>query len=587
MVTTDDIKQSSDSSVVLGDHLESNGMVAQMGLEASLSQDRDATLLWANEAPLRLVASVLIDAHGRKAKSADIKAALTKDVINIEDWGKWWDPVRFGLKESRYFEYGHPKPIRLRARNPEDVDSDSLDDLRMSMRKAQSASSKRRESSVAPVITGLGGWILWVQSDDDEPLPRSVPPADFVKFLRKLPESVIQTAISRLIDGITLRIFESKQRPAEKSIEMWQESLLSALTRWNELIDPPTIPVADMVDLIARALESLGQEEFKDILLWLAAHISENVENIEIIGNALFISYSKSQDGTERLLTAMASLLEAPVRIALWRRLLRLGLAQSNGAPMGRWLRFLPQDDKTELFTNLLADVHDESSVTEIGNLLGSEWRLANVEQRYQLFDAVALGWVLHRQSLPDVTTAMNEVLMEVDDNHEFEGSLMSEWKGLALSMSENEARQVREDRDRHIGDLEQRLKETEDELNRVSRQVRFLEGENRTKRSNAELELTRGAITVLGIALQSLADSLEPKTRKISDLESGITLALSTLGAKLTGNIGEVVPFDPTLHEAASPLAIGTPVTILAPGVRYSRREDSPVCLVKVKVQE
>ena len=588
VVTTDETRKLNESQSVPGGWPVSSDVIAHEGLEASLSRDREATLRLVEEAPLRLVASALIEARGRTATVGDIKSALTRDIIKDEDWNKWWNVVRFGIRESRHFSYSPREPIRLRIRNPAEVDSDSLDDLRTVARRVQATSKKLPENSVPmPSIAGLGGWILWVQADEDEPMPRSIPPADFVKFLRKLPESVTKTAISRLTSGITQRLLESKQRPAGKSVEMWQESLVSALTRWSELSDLSTTSVEDTVALTTRVLEKLGPNEFKDIVIWLAEYTSESTENIETVSSALLNAYAESQEGTERLLAAMDGLLEAPIKIALWRRLLRLGLAQPDRVPMGRWLRVLSQEDKSELFTGLLADAHDESYITEIGSLLGAEWRLANVDQRHRLFDAVALGWVLHRQSLPDARTAMIEALAEVDDNHEFEGSFMSEWRELVLSASEYEVRRVQEDRDSHVCDLERRLNETKGELNQARRQVSFLEAENRTKRSNAELEISRDAITVLGIALQSLASSSEPKTREIADLEASITLALSTLGAKPTGEIGEVAPFDPVLHDASNPLpVIGTPVTVAAPGVRYSRRGDSPVNLVRIKVQ-
>lgn len=588
METTDEIQKSNEPPSVSGVRSVSSGVIAREGLEANLSRDREVMLRWVEEAPLRLVASALVEAPGRRARISDIKAALTREVIKAEDWNKWWNVVRFGLRKSRHFSYSPREPIRLRTRNPAEIDSDSLDALRTEARRAQNASSKLRENSVpAPSIAGLGGWILWVQADEDESMPRSVPPSDFVKFLRRLPESVTKTVISRLTDGISQRLLESKQRPAEKSVEMWQESLVSALTRWSEISEPSKTSVEDTVALTTRVLEKLGPDEFKDIVVWLAEYTSDGVENIETVSSALLSTYTESQEGTERLLAAMDGLLEARVRIALWRRLLRLGLAHPNRVPMGRWLRVLNQDDKPELFIGLLTDAHDQSSITEIGSLLGAEWRLANVGWRHRLFDAVALSWVLHRQSLPEARTTMNEVLDVADEEHEFDGSLMSEWRELMLSASENEVRRLREDRDRHVGDLEGKLKETEGELNRVRGQLSFLQRENRTKRSNAELEISRDAITVLGIALQRISVCSEQKSREIADLEASVTLALSTLGAKPVGEIGQVSPFDPRLHEAVSPLPeIGTPVTVIAPGVRYSRRGDTPVNIVRIKVQ-
>ena len=563
-------------------------MIAPEGLEASLSRDREGTLRWVEEAPLRLVASVLVEAHGRTAKIADIREALTQEVIEAQDWNKWWNVVRHGLRESRYFFYSSREPVRLRSRNPAEVGSDSLDDLRIVARRSQTESINISESSVpSPSITGLGGWILWVQADEDEPMPKSAPPADFVKFLRKIPESVTKMAISRLTDGITQRLLEARQRPVEKSVVMWQECLVSALTRWSELSNPPDVPVENIVSLTARALEVLGQEEFSNIVSWLATYTSESDENIRTVSSALLSVSPKAQEGTERLLAQMAGLLKPPVRVALWRRMLSLCLARPNKVPVSRWLRVLGHDDRSEIFTGLLTDTRDESSITEVGSLLGTEWRLSDVRRRRCLFDAVALAWVLHRGSIPDARTVMLEALVEVDDGDEFQSSLMSEWREIALSASENEVRRVREDRERRVGDLECQLKETESELTRARRQVRFLEGENRTKRSNAELEISRDAITVLGIALQSIAECADPKPREIGDLEANITLALSSLGAKPIGQVGKVVPFDPGLHEATPPPVIGTPVTVIAPGVGYSRRGDTPVNIVKIRVQE
>ena len=100
-------------------------------------------------------------------------------------------------------------------------------------------------------------------------------------------------------------------------------------------------------------------------------------------------------------------------------------------------------------------------------------------------------------------------------------------------------------------------------------------------------MEISRDAITVLGIALQDLAVSAAPKSQELGDLESKITLALSTLGASPFGDIGEIVPFDPVLHEATPTHVTGMSVKIVAPGLKYSRRSDNPVNLMKVRVEE
>ena len=588
MVITEDTQQQNSSSSMTRDRSELGEKVAREGLEAILLRDRESTLRWVDDAPLRLVAAALVDSDRRTAKVADIKTALTPDVIKSKDWNRWWNIVRFGLKKSRHFSYAPREPIRLRTPNPAEVDSESLDDLRTDARKAQSRPGAGRESTVPPPsLAGLGGWIIWVQADEEEPMPRSVPSPEFIRFLRKLPESVTSKAISRLSAGTEQRILASKQRPAEKSVEMWQECLASALTRWSELSSPPSISVESIVSLTVRVLETLGQAEFEDVVAWLAAYISKSGDNVETVSSALLNVSQEAPNGTELLLAKMSSLLNAPVRTALWKRLLSTGMMRSNKPPMGRWMRVVGFEDKPEIFSNLLVMVREESSIMETVALLEAEWRIADEKQRPQLFDAVALAWVLHQRSMPDVKMTMLEVAGDTNGQCGDEGSLLSGWMGMVRSASENEVRRVREDSDRRIGGLERQLKETEAELDRIKKQARFLQGENRRKRSTAELEISRDAITVLGTTLQGLAISSAPKSQEITDVEAGITLALSALGARLVGEVGEVVTFDPMLHEASPPLAPGAQVKVTAPGLRYSRRSDDPVNLMKIQVQK
>ena len=588
MVTVEDANQPNSLPSTSRPSSEATEETEPKGLKASLLQDRESTLRWVDEAPLRLVAATLVDANRRTAKVADIKTALTREIVKPQDWNRWWTIVRFGLRESRHFSYGPREPIRLRTSNLTEVDSDSLDDLRKAARKAPSQSVTPRESSgPAPNITGLGGWILWVQSDEEEPMPRSTPSPDFVTFLQRLPESVTPKAVARLSSGIEQRVIDSKQRPAENSVEMWQEALMAALDRWSELSYPPGVSVREIVALTVRVLEILGSMQFEDVVAWIATYSSKSAGNAESVSDSLLSVTYEAPNGTERLLTRMSRLLDSSTRVALWQRLLNKGLMLADKPPMGQWLRILEHDDKSEIFSEVLATVRDDSSITGLYNLLETEWKLADSKQRHRLFDAIALAWALHWRSKPDSKAAMIEAISEADSEWEGEESLLSEWRSLVRFVSESEVRRVHDYSEQRVADLERQLKETEAELDRTVRQVRFLQGENRSKRSAAELEISRDAITVLGIALQDLAVSAAPKSQELGDLESKITLALSTLGGSPFGDIGEIVPFDPVLHAATPTPVTGTSVKIVAPGLKYSRRSDNPVNLMKVRVEE
>ena len=561
---------------------------ASLGLAASLLKDRESILRWVDEAPLRLVAAVLIDKHRRRAQISDIKATLTAEVIDSKDWNRWWNIVRPGLRDSRHFHYAPREQIRLRAANPADVGSYSLNDLRAAASSASSRSTLTRANAGPTTrIAGLGGWILWAQADEDEPMPRSVPSSDFITFLERLPASVISTVVSRLSSGIEQRLIDSKQRPAENSVDMWQAALIAALRRWSELSYPPGVSIREIVTLTVRVLEELGSLEFEDVVAWFGDFTTRNADNIDSVCDALLDATVETSNGTGSLLTRMYHLLDADVRKALWKRLIDKGLMQSYRAPIDRWIAILAEEDRYVLLSELIATNSDDGAVKRINELLMKEWRIASSEQRYLLFDAMVLFWVLHWRSMLVSSAAMIEIASAASDEKEVENSLVSEWRSVIRHLSERDIARVREDSEQRIAELEARIGGNEAELDRVQKYVRFLEGENRSKRKAAELEISRDAIIVLGITLQELFASSVSKTQELVDAESNIVLALSTLGAGPFGAIGDVVPFNPLIHEASPTLARGTMVRIVSPGVNYSRHSDAPVTLLKARTEQ
>ena len=577
MVTTEDTQQPNSRQSTSIDSPEAS--TPPDGLKTSLSKDRESTLRWVEEAPLRLVAAALVDANRRTATVAEIRSTLSPEVIKSEDWNKWWNIVRVGLRDSRHFSYGPRKPVRLRTPNPAEVESDSLDNLRAVSRKAQRRTSTAHESSApAPSISGLGGWILWAQADEEEPMPRSVPSDDFIRFLQRLPGSVTPTAVSRLSSGIEQRLIESKQRPAANSVEQWQKAFVSALNRLSEQSELPGVQVESTISLTIRVLEALGSAEFEDVVEWIASYTSKGSGNQESVGVALLNVSATAPSGTTNLLSRLNSLLDVSTRIALWQKLLSKGLMRPDKPPLGQWMRLLNLEDKVEVFVALFTTLHDEDSIARIGDLLRAEWMQVDSIQRHKLFDAIAVAWALHRQSVPVCREAMLEAAG--DRKEEDDATLMSEWRSIVSSLSE-------EQRDRskqREAELERHLKDTKSELDRAGRQIRFLQGENRSKRRSAEIEITRDAITVLGFALQDIATA--PRSQMLDDTEAKIILALSTLGAKPFGSIGSLAKFDAALHEATPTPVTGTPVRIVAPGLTYSRRSDTPAIFMKSLAQ-
>ena len=236
---------------------------------------------------------------------------------------------------------------------------------------------------------------------------------------------------------------------------------------------------------------------------------------------------------------------------------------------------------------SLLASIRDDGSAAAIGPLLTREWSLVDAEQRQRLFDAIALSWLLNARLLPDAETIVSEVAESLALGEDGEEALVSEpWKSMIQCAARSEVERVRGKAEWEIESKDDQIRKVKSELESAKEDAKFLRGENRKTRRDAELEITLDAITVLGITLQELAISSIPKSQDMLDAEARIKLALSTLGVKPFGEIGKTVAFDPSLHEAHQPPAVGTPVRITAPALRYSRKDDTPLDLIRMQVQ-
>ena len=321
---------------------------------------------------------------------------------------------------------------------------------------------------------------------------------------------------------------------------------------------------------------------------WLADYASKDEGNARAVANAVLRASEIAPDGAQRLVAKVHSTLDEPSRLAFWQHLFTLSPGQATKPPLEQWLRVLTPDERCDIVSSLLIMARYDDSFLAVGSPLRTVWRLADANQRYKLFDAIALSWLLRARLLPETETIIREVseALSQDDAEKVDSRVPSPWKEMMYSAARSENERIREEAVRQIDDKDTRLREREAELDRTKKYAIFLQGENRKVRREAELEITRDAITVLGIALQSLTRDPTPKSQEITDVESRITLALLTLGVKQFGKVGEAVTFDPAIHDANPSPTAGTPVKIIAPGLRYSRREDTPITLVKMQVQ-
>ena len=550
--------------------------VPEDGLEAGIVLNREQVLSWEKESPLRLVAAALVDTD-LEARTSRLKDRLTTYVIDTSSWDTWWRRVQNALKESNHFRYDSRGKVSLIAK-PADIEDVSWSDLPSPVR---SSPSRKSDPSAR-----LAEWVTWVQADVATALPTSFPPASIRPILQTLPLAIIPTAIDRLASGIEERLLNSS-RTGPSASRAWLESIAIVLHRYSDSTSMPDYRFDDVVQLIVRILEVPDQDTDDRLVSWLAGQISKGRDRIDAVTAALLIAYRQSPSGSDRLLSEIRDMLDVSTRVTLWQQMMQPNLNEQSRPLAERVLRILDPEDRTEVLSKLLVTAPDETSLLAAGAILQNEWkRLAGTLQQRQLFRAQVLCWLSHEYLRQDAERALLEVAATDGSEEDPEGSLTSSWQLMIRRSAEHEIHQTRTYMEVKAEQLQQELRDAESELDRANRQTRHLQGEARKASHISALDISRDALLVLGNAVQQIAASPGPMSQELGDAGASIELALGSLGAEPFGEVGQSIPFEPTLHEATGSPAIGSLVTIVAPGLRYFGHEDTPVVLIRMRVR-
>lgn len=554
------------------------------GLDMMLLLDPEGPKRWVEEAPLRLVAAAVVDV-GRRTKTADLREKLCPAVISHDYWDRWWKRVQPALKDSPQFEYDGRKGTRLKGR-VEEVDSVSFRELAPPAKSKPAAGSADKKKTNA--ATRLADWVTWLHADDIVLMPTgaSGPPDALIQVVQKTPAVLTPRAVERLAGAIEERVVYASNPP--KSAPLYLDCLAAGLVRLSELREVPAALIRRVVTLTARLLEATDRGECESIVIWLADYVSKGDDNAGTTASVLLLASRESPHGAQRLVGKVHNYLGEPGRIAFWKQLLALNPGHAVSPPVEGWLRNLTPDDRSAVVSSLLVAVRNEDAAIQLDSILPAVWKMANANQRHQLFDAIALKWLLHASLLPDTETIVHEVAASFDRNGQGKvDSLVSEpWRKMAQSAARQEVERVRKYKDEKIAELDGQLRDTEAELERVRKQARHFQGELQNATHRAALEVSGNAIEVLGGALQNIAARTSPIPTEVADIKAKIELALLTLNAELFGEVSEIEPYEPSLHEVDPVPTLGTRVRVTAPGVRYKVSESKSRVMLKKRAQ-
>ena len=559
------------------------------GLAASLLRDRAEVLRWKDENPLRLVAAALLDVERREMDRGRVSKKNLADKlvpVVIADWDNWWKVVQPALRDSQDFEYDKRSGTKPSRTAPSAIVPVTFSEL-------SAASRKTRGDKLT--------WLDWLVSNGDVPMPKSPLRMNkkLAEELREQDAEIVPTIITNLCDEIEKRAFGAN-KSRKVSPGAWVKVFSAVLAHWSK---PPTIPNVSTVKVVSltarlKGVSELNQGDWESLVESLGSYTSVNVSNSQEIANAIIASSRTAPRETTALLEQIHGLLGELVRKDLWWRLIVADSGTSESGQISDWLnnrwRNIPDDEKTEVETSLIIASKDTDLIGNLNLMISGEWDFAGSERRQRLFNPILFGAFMRDALMTECRRILRELAEQVGKNGSTPresaasatDSLMPYFEEFMAAAAKDRLKRQGDDYENKLAIEGGRLRDAEAELENTITRLTFLQRANRTKRTEATLEVTRDAIIVLGDALQGLAVSNVPRSREMGNLESKIVLALSTLDTRLLGEIGEVAPFNPKIHQSDYPPEIETPVKVVAPGLRYSRGDGVSAIVVPMKVQ-
>lgn len=567
---------------------------ATEGLSAMLLQDREEVLRWKDENPLRLVAAAILDVPrnemkvGRATKKS-IGEQLVPAVLDTpREWENLWDKIRPALGDSPHFDYDSENPrngIRRRS-NPSNIPPVSLSEIAPQSAKSGGSGGSKSSSGQAR----FNEWVTWVQSDKTLDIPKGQLPAGLSDFLSKQPDILVPHFVNNLMRAIDEKIIDAT--PSSRPLPgAWIDILTASLDRWAELPDDRRVSVSETIRFCGRLSGALGESANQSLVATLAKYTSANADNAGVMASAILIASNYAPSATTPILEKIHIGLGESDRIILWRHLITSRSGQIRDWLNNRWLSIPSASEKSKVASSLLKESPGGDIIRKVDSLLSGAWDSADAEAHLHLFNPILFGYLMHRALMHQCRDILQKLAERVGESGAAQpesdtGSLMPAFEWLIDVGAKDKLKRQSDDYENKLAIERGRLRDTEGELEDVTTRLNFLQRDNRTERSDATLEITRNAITVLGDALQELATSGVPRSREVGNLESLIVLALSMLDTEPFGEVGEIAPFDSEIHQADPPPEINTPVKVVAPGFRYSRGNDIPVPVVPMKVQ-
>ena len=536
--------------------------------EALLWERPEMLAPWADEAPLKLVATAL-SVGGGAGKVADIREKLDQRVPDLR-WEGWWRKAPGQMRNlPEHFQItkmGKDSEYRLLT----SIDAVPADGA---------PKSSARDKSKAAAATD---WKAWLEAPTHGQAPGRFPTRQMIGSLAKWPAETIEAALLRLITSA--EELSTTRDASAQAAEGWLRAVAEAALRWREVggSDPRGYTAARVGETLARLSGIAGDRTPYDLVLqaggidgttdaWRRGFLAgmwesfegEEARNMYLESSAVLGRQARGDLARQIALTAFGP-----------------DMPEHRHAELDRLLDALPESDRGPLLEEVIARASAAQRAGVLEYISGSVHASGDDNLPLRTVAVLLLSdgegklaartsWEL-AESLASPGTYGPEIR-----------ALYENTAARVEALIAYKAGNLEELKEAHEAQLEREREEQE----RLRRQVRERNAELAANRDESRLELRQDMLLAIGELLQA-AQGWSNLDEAVRDVEASIALALGAGGAELLERPDRTVDYDPALHSSEEPVHPGARVRVAAPGVIYRGGLHGDRVLLKAQVK-
>ncbi len=544
-------------------------LLAPESPEALLLERPETLASWADEAPLKLVALAL-SVGGGEGKMADIRAKLDGRVLEAGKWENWWKKQQQQMRKL-------PACFKI-VKTGRDIEYNLLIwyDSVPAATELKAVGAARKEGATP------ADWKVWLEATTHGPPPGRFPTRQFASSLARWHAEAIEPALLRLIVSAEEALASDSASP--QAAEGWLRAVAQAALRWREVggSDPRGYTAARVGEALARLARIAGDRTPYDLLLQAGAMDGE----ADAWRRGFLAGMWESFEGEEArdMYLGSASLLGRQARGDLARQITLAAfgpeIPERRYGELDRLLDALPESDRGPLLEEVMARAVSAQRA-EVRDYLADSRHFSGAGQL-----GIRLKGVLTVSNPHDEFTARTS--RELADALASPERLPPEIKALfgeAAKGIDKAKSSFREEVQNRSAEAQSKIEVGRQEQERLRQQVRERNAELAANREESRLEVRRDMLLVVGEVLQSVSRSRDSGALA-GDVEAGLTLALRAGGAEPLETPGEIVAFDPELHDTEGNVPARGAVRVIAPGVVYRGGTHGESVLLKAQVK-